>query len=75
MIAICVYCKMIIPKILVNIHHPTELQLFFPCEVRTFRILSLSGFQIYAIVLLTIFTMLSITFPELTYLITGSWYL
>ena len=46
---------------------------FFP--VRTFKISSLSTFQIYRILLLAIVTMLHIIFPELLHLTTKSLYL
>ena len=43
--------------------------------MRTFHIYCLSNFQLYNTVVLTPVTMVYITFPELTYLITGSLYL
>ena len=48
---------------------------FFWGRNRTFKIYSLSNFQIYNTVLLTIITMLCITVPGLLYLVTGSLYL
>ena len=43
--------------------------------MRTLHIYSLSNFQVYNTVALAIVTMLYITFPELTFLVTGSLYL
>ena len=67
---------------LVNIHHLTQLLVFF-LVMRTFKIyysssnfqLSTFNFQIYNTILLTIITMLHITSPRFTHLITGSLYL
>ena len=42
--------------------------------IGTFKIYSLSNFQIYNIVLLTVFTLLYIPSPGLIYFITGSLY-
>ena len=60
-----------ITTILVNVGHPTQLQFFF-LVIRTFKVHSLSNFQIYNTVLLTIITMLHIIAPGLTYFTTGS---
>ena len=43
--------------------------------MRTLKIYSLSSFQMYNTVLLTVVSMLYVTFPGLIYLITGSLYL
>ena len=67
---------------IVNNHHnksswhssPYVVTNFFPV-IRTFKIYSPRNFQIYNTVLLTIVTMLCITFPWLIYFITGSLYL
>ena len=58
---------------LVNIHHHTVTRFFL--MMRTFKIYFVSNFYIYDTVLLTVVTMLCITSPELTLLITGSVYL
>lgn len=42
--------------------------------IRTFKIYPLNNFQVYNALLLTIITMLYIRSPELTHLITGSFY-
>ena len=56
-----------------NNHHHTELLIFF--IIKTSMIYSFSNFQIYNIVLLTIVTMLYITFPGLIYFINGGLYI
>ena len=58
----------------VNIHYHIQLQFLF-LVMRTFKIYSLSNFQICKTVCLTIVTILYITFPRLIYLITGRLYL
>ena len=67
-----IYRKVTTAKRLVNIHHPTVTNFFL--VMKTFKIYSLSSFQIHS-TLLTIVTMLYIISPELTYHITGSLYL
>ena len=67
------YCQMITTISLVNICY--LMQLVFFLMMTAFKIYSLSNFQIYNTVLLTIVTMLYITSSECIYLITGSLYL
>ena len=64
-----IYCEIIARASLVNIHHHIITNFFH--VMRTFKIHSLSNFQIYNTVLLTIFTMLSIMSPEFIYHIIG----
>ena len=54
--------------------HTIQYLPFFNFTVVTFKIYSLSSFQVYNNILLPIVTMQSIRFPELIHLITGSWY-
>ena len=61
---ICTYYEIVTTVNLVNIYYQTELQNFFCNEV--FKIYSVSNFQLYNIVLLTIVTVLYITSPWLT---------
>ena len=68
---ILVYIVKLSPQCLVTIPHHSQLQNFF-LLLRIFKIYSGSNFQIYSIVLLTMVTMLSITSPELIYIITES---
>ena len=66
---------MITPASLVNIHHHTQLQTAYVCFVmRTFKTYPLNNFQTCNTALLTIVTILYITYPWL-YFIAGSWYL
>lgn len=52
-------------------HHVTILSFFV---VKTLKIYSLSNFQVYNTVLLTIIPMLYIKYPELIHLLTGGLY-
>ena len=66
-------CRMIAINVVMRTLHIYEND---ECSLmRTLRIYSLSNFQVYNTVAVTIVTMLYITFPELTYLVTGSLYL
>lgn len=67
---ICIYCEIITTVRLVSTS--INLQIRFLC-VRT-KIYSLSNFKVYNKVLLAIVTMLYVTSPEFTHLITGSLY-
>ena len=67
---ICVYCKMISTIRLVKISITSYSYNFFVCMLRTFKICSLSNFQVYNTVLLTL---LYITSSELTHHISGSY--
>ena len=61
MIQICKYCKMITTMSLVNIHH--HRYRFFFLLKRTFKIYSLSNFQVCNTELSTIVNMLYVTSP------------
>ena len=64
---------MITTIVLANTSIPSHSYHFF-CVVRTLKIYSLSNFQVYDAVLLTIITMVYIRSPEIVHLITGSLY-
>ena len=68
------YHETITTRSLVNIHHHTQLATFFFLWWGLLRSI-VSNFQICNTILVTIITMLYITFPGLIFLITGSLYL
>ena len=66
MFLVDIYCKMISRIRLVNTLHYLCLCMWV-CVVRTFKIYSLSNFQMYNTILLTIVTILCIRSPKVTY--------
>ena len=68
-----IYCKIITTIVLANTSIMSHNYHFF-FVVRTFKIYSLSNFQVYSIVLLPIITMLYIRSPEIIHVIIGSLY-
>lgn len=74
-----VYIAKWLPRCLVNTYHFIQVQkrkeVFFPLRLSTFRIYSLSDFQICCTVALTTVTLLCITSPGPVYFIMESLYL
>ena len=66
-----IYCNMTTTVPLANISILSHKYPFFSV-VKTFKLYSLSNFQVYGTVLLSMITMLYIRFSELVHLITGS---
>ena len=58
-------------KIFITVHHFMKISYVCMCVVRTFKIYSLSSFQVYNTVLLPIVTMLYMRSTELIHLVTG----